>query len=67
MAADQFTQVANDLFRDTRLSFKAKGLFGYISTHRDGWQVTVAELVRRGREGVDAVTAGLKQLERWIP
>ncbi|KUN17677.1 hypothetical protein AQJ11_37445 [Streptomyces corchorusii] len=64
MAADQFTQIANGLFRDSRLSFKAKGLFGYISTHRDGWQVTVAELVRRGREGVDAVTTGLKQLER---
>ncbi|MFF9818906.1 hypothetical protein [Streptomyces sp. NPDC014006] len=64
MAADQFTQIANGLFRDTRLSFKAKGLFGYVSTHRDGWQVTVADLVRRGREGVDAVTTGLKQLER---
>ncbi|WP_438306598.1 hypothetical protein ACSHXN_44005 (plasmid) [Streptomyces sp. HUAS TT11] len=64
MAADQFTQIANGLFRDSRLSFKAKGIFGYVSTHRDGWQVTVAELVRRGTEGVDAVTTGLKQLER---
>ncbi|MGW1527924.1 hypothetical protein [Streptomyces sp. NPDC002159] len=64
MAADQFTQIANGLFRDSRLSFKAKGIFGYVSTHRDGWQVTVAELVRRGTEGVDAVTTGLKQLQR---
>ncbi|MGW2492365.1 hypothetical protein ACWCV9_34875 [Streptomyces sp. NPDC001606] len=64
MAGDQFTQIANGLFRDSRLSYKAKGIFGYVSTHRDGWQVTVAELVRRGREGVDAVTTGLKQLER---
>ncbi|MFF0706217.1 hypothetical protein ACFYVC_38550 [Streptomyces tendae] len=44
---------------------KAKGLFGLLSTHRDGWQVTVAELVRRGREGVDSVTTGLKQLEQY--
>ncbi|MBK6013521.1 hypothetical protein JHN45_20515, partial [Streptomyces sp. MBT53] len=64
MAADGFTQIANGLFRDSQLSFKAKGIFGYVSTHRDGWQVTVAELVRRGREGVDAVTTGLHQLER---
>lgn len=64
MAADQFTQIANALFRDARLSYKAKGTFGYVSTHRDGWQVTVAELVRRGREGVDAVTTGLKELQR---
>ncbi|MEU6511019.1 hypothetical protein [Streptomyces sp. NPDC046942] len=64
MAADQFTQIANGLFRDPRISYKAKGLFGYVSTHRDGWQVTVAELVRRGREGVDAVTTGLKELQQ---
>ncbi|MEU1264569.1 hypothetical protein ABZ473_21240 [Streptomyces cellulosae] len=64
MAGDQFTQISNALFRDGRLSFKAKGIFGYISTHRDGWQVTVAELVRRGLEGVDAITTGLKQLEQ---
>ncbi|MFJ8034720.1 hypothetical protein [Streptomyces sp. NPDC096032] len=63
MAADQFTQIANGLFRDARLSFKAKGIFGYLSTHRNGWQVTVAALVRHGREGVDAVRAGLKELE----
>ncbi|MFC8660758.1 hypothetical protein [Streptomyces sp. NPDC057199] len=64
MAADQFTQIANGLFRETRISFKAKGLFGYISTHRDGWQVTVADLARHGRERVDAVTTGLQELER---
>ncbi|MFE1988322.1 hypothetical protein [Streptomyces mirabilis] len=62
MAGDQFTQIANALFRDTRISFKAKGLFGYISTHRDGWQVTIANLARHGRERVDAVTTGLEEL-----
>ncbi|MGW2975665.1 hypothetical protein ACWDBO_55705 [Streptomyces mirabilis] len=64
MAGDQFTQIANALFRDTRISFKAKGLFGYISTHRDGWQITVANLARHGRERVDAVTTGLEELEK---
>ncbi|MFE5191688.1 hypothetical protein [Streptomyces sp. NPDC056628] len=64
MAGDQFTQIANALFRDNRLSFKAKGLFGYISTHRDGWQITVAGLAGHGRERVDAVTGGLKELEQ---
>ncbi|MFI8194485.1 hypothetical protein ACIF8T_38195, partial [Streptomyces sp. NPDC085946] len=65
MAADQFTQIANGLFRDGRLSFKAKGIFGYISTHRDGWQITVSELVRHGKEGTDAITTGLKELEKY--
>ncbi|WP_406723401.1 hypothetical protein WJ438_00130 [Streptomyces sp. GD-15H] len=64
MAADQFTQIANGLFRDSRLSFKAKGIFGYISTHRAGWHVTVADLVRVGPDGRDAVRGGLSELQR---
>ncbi|MGW7824150.1 hypothetical protein ACWGLF_40005 [Streptomyces puniciscabiei] len=63
MAADQFTQIANGLFRDTRLSFKAKGLFGLMSTHRDGWRMTVTDLARRSRDGEAAVKSGLKELE----
>ncbi|MFF6993236.1 hypothetical protein [Streptomyces sp. NPDC010273] len=64
MAGDQFTQVANTLFRETQLSFKAKGLFGLLSTHRDGWRMTVADIARRGRDGEAAVKSGLKELER---
>ncbi|MCX4993360.1 hypothetical protein [Streptomyces sp. NBC_00568] len=64
MAADQFTQIANGLFRDARLSFKAKGIFGFISTHATGWHVTVANLVRDGPDGRDAVRAGLSELQR---
>lgn len=63
MAADAFTQVANALFRDSQLSFKAKGLFGYVSTHRNGWHVTISDLVRLGPDGREAVRAGLKELE----
>ncbi|MEV5989333.1 hypothetical protein AB0L85_30855 [Streptomyces sp. NPDC052051] len=63
MAADKFTQIANGLFRDTRLSFKAKGLFGLLSTHRDGWRMTVTDMARRGHDGEAAVKSGLKELE----
>lgn len=31
-----------------RRGLKAKGILGYVSTHRDGWRVTVAGLVRSG-------------------
>ncbi|WP_405562768.1 hypothetical protein OG418_00460 [Streptomyces phaeochromogenes] len=64
MAADQFTQIANGLFRDPKISFKAKGIFGHISTHRAGWHVTVADLVRVGPDGRDAVRGGLSELQR---
>lgn len=65
MAGDNFTQIANALFRDTRMGFKAKGIFGLISTHTDGWRVTVADLVRAGTDGKSAVTSGLKELEKF--
>ncbi|MET8808439.1 hypothetical protein [Streptomyces sp. NPDC004546] len=65
MAADRFTQVANGLFRDSRISYRAKGLFGCISTHRNGWLVTIAALVALGRDGRDAVRAGLRELEMF--
>ncbi|MFD9463140.1 hypothetical protein [Streptomyces sp. NPDC060027] len=64
MAADQFAQIANGLFRDRRLSFKARGLFGLISTHRDGWRMSVADLARCSRDGQAAVKSGLKELEK---
>ncbi|MGW7067067.1 hypothetical protein ACWGII_18600 [Streptomyces sp. NPDC054855] len=65
MAGDRFTQIANAFFRDLRISYKAKGIFGLISTHRDGRGVTVAELARCGPEGSSAVRTGLKELERF--
>ncbi|MFC9078585.1 hypothetical protein ACFTY7_16520, partial [Streptomyces sp. NPDC057062] len=64
MAADRFTQIRNGLFRDPKISYRAKGVFGLISTHREGWRVSVAELARQGPEGKDAVTVALKELER---
>ncbi|MFJ2007832.1 hypothetical protein [Streptomyces chartreusis] len=65
MAADSYTQVANALFRAGELSYKAKGLFGLLSTHREGWRMTVADIVRRGRDGEGAVKSGLKELEKY--
>ncbi len=64
MAADRFTQIRNDLFRDPKISFRAKGIFGLISTHRDGWRVSVTELARLGPDGKEAVTTALKELQQ---
>ncbi|MFG2197080.1 hypothetical protein [Streptomyces sp. NPDC048639] len=64
MAADRFTQIANDLFRDPRVTLKAKGLFGLISTHRDGYGVTPKSLSRDTKDSVDAIKTGLQELER---
>jgi len=64
MAADQYTQIRNALFRDPRLSLKDKGLFGLISTHRDGWGVTPESLATCCTDGVSAIKTALRNLER---
>ena len=63
MAADRFTQIANDLFRDARLSFKAKGIFGLLASHRDGYGITPNRLAEQSTDGLDSVKTGLRELE----
>lgn len=65
MAADQFTQIRNAVFRDSRLTGKAMGIFGNISTHRDGWGITPESISTQMRDGVSAIKAGLRELEKY--
>ncbi|MFC9429282.1 hypothetical protein [Streptomyces sp. NPDC056987] len=65
MAGDAFTQIRNAVFRDARLSAKAMGIFGNISTHRDGWGITPESISAQMRDGVDAVKSGLRELEKF--
>lgn len=65
MAADSFTQIRNAVFRDVRLSAKAMGIFGNISTHRDGWGVSAESIASQMKDGVAAVKAGLRELEEY--
>ncbi len=65
MAADNFTQISNGLFRDPRMSAKAKGIFGFISTHRAGWGLTPESIAAAMKDGVSAIKAGLRELEEF--
>jgi hypothetical protein len=65
MAADNFTQISNGLFRDPRLSAKAKGIFGFISTHRAGWGLTPESIAAAMKDGVSAIKGGLRELEEF--
>lgn len=68
MAADalgqHFTQISNSLFRDPRISGLAKAVFGLISTHRDGYGVSVETIARCMKEGRDAIRKALRELEQ---
>jgi hypothetical protein len=66
MAADvlekQFVQISNALARDKRLSFKAKGIFMLIASHRDGYGISEESIAAMSTDGLTAVRTGLKEL-----
>ena len=55
--------VPNSLIEDPALSWKAKGLWAYLHSRPDGWEVYEADLIKRAVEGRDAVRSGLAELE----
>jgi DnaD/phage-associated family protein len=46
-----------------KLSFKAKGILTYLLSRPDGWEVSVADLIKRGTDGEAGIRAGLKELK----
>lgn len=60
--ADNFARISNAALRDERLSWKARGLLGYLMSHSEGWQTSVLRLARVGPDGRDSVRAGLAEL-----
>lgn len=62
--ADCFTIIDNRWLRDSRLSWKAKGLLAYIASHSAGHVLTMEQIYAEGSDGADAVRSGLVELER---
>ncbi|WP_051935340.1 hypothetical protein [Deinococcus sp. YIM 77859] len=59
-----YAQIARALFEDERLSWRAKGLMGYLLSRKDGWKVYVADLQKRSTDGRDACYKALDELGR---
>ena len=57
-----FAQIDRRVFEDPRLSWKAKGLLGYLLSRPPGWKVRVPDLVKRSRDGREAVYSALSEL-----
>lgn len=61
--ADNFSIISNTWLRDSRLSWKAKGLLAYIASHAPGHVLTTAQMHAEATDGPDAVRSGLVELE----
>ena len=58
-----FTVLSNDIIRDRRLSWRARGILIYLLSQPDNWKTTAAHLTAVGQEGRDAVRIALGELE----
>ena len=60
-----FTHVENTVFFDRSLSLKAKGIYCQIRSleNNPDWVFTIRGFAKLVKDGVDAVSAGLKELE----
>ncbi len=59
----KFFIMAKDIVNDERISWKAKGMLAYLLSKPDDWQVYVTDITNHGKDGIDAVSTGIKELE----
>lgn len=53
----------NNVLTSTELTFKAKGLFGYLQSKPSGWDFSSLRITYETKDGRDAIQAGLRELE----
>ncbi|OAD21602.1 Phage replication protein, partial [Candidatus Thiomargarita nelsonii] len=58
-----FVQIDNRSFENQGLSWKAKGILGYLLSRPDNWIIQLSQLIAQSTDGQAAVQTALKELE----
>lgn len=62
---DHFTQIPNIWLRDSRLTFKARGLLAMLLSHSQGWSLSIQSIAEQNQEGRDAIRSAIAELEQF--
>lgn len=60
-----FTTLGNEVLRDNRLSFCARGVLGHLLSLPDGQRADIRTLAERTPEGRERVASALRELEKF--
>lgn len=60
-----FTIIPNEVLRDQRLSWRARGILAACLSHADNFKINKAWIVSNGTEGVGAITSALAELREF--
>lgn len=58
-----YTQIKNNILRDTNMSFKAKGVLCLLLSNREGWVSYMDAIVSMGTDGITSVNTAVLELE----
>lgn len=59
---DKYTVLDNTCIKDSRLSWKAKGVHTYLMSLPDDWKIYLSEVVKHSTDGKDALNSAIKEL-----
>ncbi len=63
--SNHVTILDQQLVRDSRLSWKARGIFAYLWSQADEWEFSEVEVSRHAKDGRDSLRSGLNELEQY--
>jgi len=59
---NSYVQIDKRVFEDPRLSWRSKGIMGYLLSKPNGWKVNVVDIWGKGKEGRNAVQDCMSEL-----
>lgn len=62
---EKFTILDNTCIRDSRLSWKSKGLHTYLMALPEDWKIYISDLITRSSDGRDSLNTAIKELEEF--
>ena len=63
--SNSFSIVCNEIYKNPQISARAKGIYGYLMTLPEDWELVLSHLYKQFSEGRDAISKALKELETY--